>query len=47
VGFIGKRGKDFQFGDLKTNKVDIVEGSTKGSKDSDLKATEAWLASIA
>lgn len=47
--FLGKRGKDFSFADLKPFKVEFAECSARGSKDdvADLAAIEDWLMRLA
>lgn len=50
VGFLGKKGKDFEFSDVRGLKVDFIECSARGAKDSDavdLEALEDWLLSVA
>ena len=48
--FLGKRGKDFSFTDLKPFKVEFIECSARGKKDetqADLVNVEKWLARLA
>ncbi|ELT89726.1 hypothetical protein CAPTEDRAFT_224352 [Capitella teleta] len=48
--YLGKRGKDFSFADLKPFKVEFIECSARGSKDeslADLKGIEQWLLRLA
>lgn len=41
--FVGQKGKDFDFVDLRGMKTEFIECSAKGNDDSDLKDVHAWL----
>jgi hypothetical protein len=41
--FVGQKGKDFDFADLRGIKVEIIECSAKGDAESDLKDIHDWL----
>ncbi|XP_064459268.1 signal recognition particle receptor subunit beta-like [Ornithodoros turicata] len=45
--FLGKRGKDFQFMDLKPIAVDFVEFSAAAPEESQLSCLRSWLAKVA
>ena len=48
--FLGKRGKDFQFADVKPLKVEFAECSARGkseASDGDLGVIEKWLQQVA
>ncbi|CAB3981711.1 signal recognition particle receptor subunit beta-like [Paramuricea clavata] len=41
--FVGQKGKDFDFADLRAIKVEIIECSAKGEAETDLKDVHEWL----
>ena len=41
--FVGQKGKDFDFADLRAIKVEIIECSAKGDAETDLKDVHEWL----
>lgn len=41
--FVGQKGSDFDFADLRGIKVDIIECSAKGNGENDLKHVHEWL----
>lgn len=41
--FVGQKGKDFDFADLRGMKIEFIECSAKGDDESDLKEVHAWL----
>ncbi|XP_070390302.1 signal recognition particle receptor subunit beta [Dermacentor albipictus] len=45
--FLGKRGKDFQFSDVRPIVVDFMEYSAEASEDAQLSALKSWLAKVA
>ncbi|GIY10752.1 signal recognition particle receptor subunit beta [Caerostris darwini] len=45
--FVGQKGKDFQFSDLKSNKVEFLECSAQDSEDEVGDLVKAWLLKIA
>lgn len=44
--FVGQKGKDFSFEDIRSMKVDFIECSAKGNDDNDLKDLQLWLHNI-
>ncbi|EEC19271.1 signal recognition particle receptor, beta subunit, putative [Ixodes scapularis] len=46
-GFLGKKGKDFQFSDLKPLTVEFAEFSAEEPQESQLTALKSWLAKVA
>lgn len=49
VGYVGKKGKDFEFGHVLPVTVEFAEGSAKGQADgeADVTAVEKWLETMA
>ncbi|XP_046850440.1 signal recognition particle receptor subunit beta-like [Xenia sp. Carnegie-2017] len=44
--FVGQKGKDFSFEDIRSMKVDFIECSAKGNDENDLKDLQLWLHNI-
>ncbi|KAH7957371.1 hypothetical protein HPB52_018237 [Rhipicephalus sanguineus] len=45
--FLGKRGKDFQFSDVRPIVVDFAEFSAESPEEAQLSALKSWLAKVA